>query len=164
MPRLTSQCPAFFSWWPDPYAVATDAFLQDWCQIKGYANPPWNLVGQVLSKVQMDQARIVLVAPVWKTQPWYPLLLQMLIAVPRLINHDQIMLNRDPGDLIPQLAVWLISGRDTETKSFRRKLPHSCSSPGGLRQTSLITHSLASGIAGVVQGFRSLFRPNKGSC
>ena len=28
------------------------------------------------------------VAPVWKTQPWYPLLLQILIAIPRLINHD----------------------------------------------------------------------------
>ena len=131
--RLTAQCPAFFSWHPDPYAVATDAFLQDWSQIKGYANSPWSLVGRVLSKVQRDQARIVLVAPVWKTQPWYPLLLQMLIAIPRLINHNQIMLYRDPEDLVPQLAVWHISGRDFETKSFRRKLPHSCSSPGGVR-------------------------------
>ena len=149
--RLTAQCPAFFSWQPYPYAVARDAFLQDWSQIKGYPNPPWSLFGRVLSKVQMDRARTILVAPVWKTQPWYPLLLQMLIAVPRLINHDQIMLNRDPEGLVPQLA-WHISGRDTETKSFRRKLPHSCSSHGGLRQTSLMTHSLASGIAGVVQG------------
>jgi hypothetical protein len=61
---------------------------------KGYANPPWSLIGQVLSKVQMDKARIALVAPVWKTQPWYPLLLQMLIAIPRLINHDQIKIRR----------------------------------------------------------------------
>ena len=79
-------------------------------------------VGRVLSKVQRDQACIVLVAPVWKIQPWYPLLLQMLIAIPHLTNHDQMMLNRDPEDLIPQLAVWHISGRDIETKSFRRKL------------------------------------------
>ena len=67
--RLTAQCPAFFSWWPDPFAVATDGFLQDWSQIKGYANPPWSLLGRVLSKVQRDPASIVLVAPVWKTQP-----------------------------------------------------------------------------------------------
>ena len=90
--RLTAQCPAYFSWRPDPYTVATDAFLQDWSQIKGYANPPWSLIGRVLSKVQMDKAHIVLVAPVWKTQPWYPLLLQMLVAIPRLINHHQTML------------------------------------------------------------------------
>ena len=140
--RLTAQCPAFFSWRPDPYAVATDAFLQDWSQIKGYANPPWSLIGRVLSKVQMDKARIVLVAPVWKTQPWYPPLLQMLLAIPRLINHDQIMLNRDPEDLVPQLAAWHISGRDTETKSFRRKLPHSCSGPGGLYKTNKSYDSL----------------------
>ena len=68
------------------------------------------------------------------------------------------MLNRDPEDLILQLAMWLISGRDTETKSFQRQLPHSCSSPGGLRQTSLTTHSLASGIAGVVEGVQIPFQ------
>ena len=26
--RLTTQCPHYFSWWPNPYATATDAFLQ----------------------------------------------------------------------------------------------------------------------------------------
>ena len=86
--RLTAQCPAFFSWRPDPYAVATDAFLQGLSQIKGYANPAWGLIGRVLSKVQMDRARIALVAPVWKTQPWYPLLLQMLIAIPCLRSDN----------------------------------------------------------------------------
>ena len=76
--RLTAQCPTYFNWLPDPYAaVATDVFLQDWSQTKGYANPSWSLIGRVLSKVQMERAQIVLVAPVWKTQPWYPLLLQM---------------------------------------------------------------------------------------
>ena len=28
--RLTNQCRCYFSWWPDPFAEATDAFLQDW--------------------------------------------------------------------------------------------------------------------------------------
>ena len=70
--RLTAQCPAYFSWWPDLYAVATDAFLQKWSQIKQYANPSWSLISRVLSKLQIDKAHIVLVAPVWKTQPGYP--------------------------------------------------------------------------------------------
>jgi len=37
--RLTSQLPKFFSWRPDPQAEATDAFLQDWRNLRGYANP-----------------------------------------------------------------------------------------------------------------------------
>ena len=53
--------------------------LQDWSQVRGYANPPWCLVGKVLAQVQSQQAHIVLVAPVWKTQPWYPMLLSMLV-------------------------------------------------------------------------------------
>jgi len=37
--RLTYQLPQFFSWAPDPQAVAVDAFQQDWSQLRGYANP-----------------------------------------------------------------------------------------------------------------------------
>ena len=33
---------------------------------------------------------MVLVAPVWKTQPWYPLLLQMLVAILHLLVHNQV--------------------------------------------------------------------------
>jgi len=67
--RLTTQCPCYFSWRPDPYALSTDAFLQTWTDLKGYANPPWNLIGRVLAQVQRHQAQIVLVAPVWREQP-----------------------------------------------------------------------------------------------
>ena len=155
--RLTAQCPVYFSWRPDPYATATDAFLQNWEGKHGYANPPWNLMGRVLSQVQRQQACIVLVAPVWKTQPWYPLLLEMIIAYPCLIKHKQVMLNAEPQTLAPQLAVWHISGKDIESRSFRRKLPLSCSNPGGLRQISLTTHSSGNGIAGVVHGVQIPF-------
>ena len=44
--RLTTKLPHFFSWRPDLLVEATDAFLQDWHLIKGYANPLWNLVGE----------------------------------------------------------------------------------------------------------------------
>ena len=44
--RLTHQLPQFFSLKPDPLAIATDAFLQDWGPLKGYANPPWGLLMQ----------------------------------------------------------------------------------------------------------------------
>lgn len=65
--RLTTQCRCYFSWQPDPYAEATNAFLQDWSQVSSYASPPWNLVGRVLAQVQSQRAQVVLVASVWKT-------------------------------------------------------------------------------------------------
>jgi len=72
--RLTIQLQRLFSWRPDPEAEALDAFNQDWSSIqgKGYANPPWNLVSRVLNRMQQLQVTLVLVAPVWKSQPWYP--------------------------------------------------------------------------------------------
>ena len=44
--RFTTQLQVYFSWRPDPYATATDVFLQDWSLGKGYANPPWCLIGR----------------------------------------------------------------------------------------------------------------------
>ena len=75
--RLTAQYPVYFSWRPDPYVAATDAFLQVWTSLKGFVNPPWNLLGRVLTQTQARQARLILIIPVWKTQPWYPTLLAM---------------------------------------------------------------------------------------
>ena len=42
---------------------------QNWSQIHGYANPPWCLILTALNKIRREEARIVLLAPVWKTQP-----------------------------------------------------------------------------------------------
>ena len=62
--RLSTQLTNYVSWRPDPLAMATDAFSIDWSQMRGYANPPWNLIGRVLSQVRNQQAELVLVAPV----------------------------------------------------------------------------------------------------
>ena len=80
--RLTTQLPRFYSWRPDPLAEATDAFLQDWGSIQGYANPPWSLIGRVLAKVVEQEASVVIITPVWPSQPWYPLLLSLLVGTP----------------------------------------------------------------------------------
>ena len=87
--RLSSQLQRFFSWRPDLSAVATDAFLQDWKELRAYANPPWNLIGRVLSKVEEQGAQIILIAPVWPSQPWYPRLLGLLMSYPLKIDPRQ---------------------------------------------------------------------------
>ena len=38
--RVTFQLPHFVSWKPDPQAIATDGFLMNWRDFRGYAFPP----------------------------------------------------------------------------------------------------------------------------
>jgi hypothetical protein len=83
-----TQLPLFFSRMPQPGAAAVDAFHQSWSHLRAYANPPFAIMGQVLRKVEQDAATIWLVAPVWKTAHWWPLLLELLTADPQLLPHS----------------------------------------------------------------------------
>ena len=109
--QLAHQLPQFFSWRPDPQAEAIDAFQQE-----GYANPPWCLVGRVLSKVRKEETQLVLVAPVWRHQSWYPVLLGMLREFPRLLSPQEAQMQRGgqqrTEEFTPQLAAWPVSGKN----------------------------------------------------
>jgi hypothetical protein len=165
--RLSAQLPTYFSWRPDPEALATDAFTQDWNSLKGYANPPWGLLNRVLAQTRLQEADLILVAPilvapVWKAQTWYPALLGMLMDYPALIPpREDLMLGTSPVSqpaTTPQLAVWPISGKDIVTTKFQKKLRSSCSHHGGRNPPSHTTHSFKSGSAGALNGIPILFR------
>ena len=108
--RLTHQLRDFVSWRPDPEAMATDVFTLDWKQFRGYANPPWSLVGRVPSQVKELKAQLVLVAPVWKSQIWYPTLLGMVIQEPLLLPASPELIQPthrvNKPDISPTLAAW----------------------------------------------------------
>ena len=53
--RLTNQLPRFVSWKPDPLSEAVDAFSLQWNKVKGYAFPPFCLLGRCLSQVLRQQ-------------------------------------------------------------------------------------------------------------
>ena len=76
--RVNHQIPEFVSWRPEPNAVVTDAFNLTWNYPLGYLFPPFSLIPLCLKKIQRDQAEFILIAPVWKSRPWYPILLSML--------------------------------------------------------------------------------------
>ena len=83
--RLSTQLLTFVSWRLDLEAMAADAFTISWTDLRAYANPPWSLVGRVPAQVQQQRADLVLIAPVWKSQPWYPALLEMCTEPPKLL-------------------------------------------------------------------------------
>ncbi len=128
--RLTRQLTDFIIWRPDPEAQHSDAFTVNWKGLAGYAFPPFNLVPMVLNKVQSDQTEIVLIAPVWQAQPWWPLLLQLHVQQPVLLPNNKDLL-QDPSDpflihpMYPllHLGAFHISSDVTKQKAFLRTLP-----------------------------------------
>ena len=69
---LTKQLSRYYSWRLDPEAEATDAFTQNWAQARGFANPPWCLISRCLNQIKRQQARVLLMTPLWPYQPWFP--------------------------------------------------------------------------------------------
>ena len=83
--RLNRQKEIFYSWKPDPLAAATDAFMMPWGTLQGYMFPPFCLIGRCLAKIKKEEAKVVVVAPTWQAQPWFPQLLTMLVEPPVLL-------------------------------------------------------------------------------
>ena len=88
--QLNHQLNPCLSWKPDPFTVATDAFCISWKDKGGYAFPPFALIGRCLQKVREERATLVLKAPTWSAQAWYPALLEPLISDPLLLAHRPI--------------------------------------------------------------------------
>ena len=156
--RLTKQLPRFYSWRPDPEAVATDAFLQDWSQLRGFANPPWYLIHRCLTKVKVQSAQMVLITPFWKTQSWFPMVLEMLEDYPRALPTQSDLVVMPTGqeflirEGVPPLIAWPISGNPIHHKDFLMRHQSSCSLHGEIKLTPIMDHPLLSGLIGVSNG------------
>ena len=91
----------------------------------------------MLSKIKEEQASGILVLPLWPTQPWFPVMLDLLVTHPRLIPPDSVNLQiKGKPQLLPphkklSLLVILLSGRlDSQTVAYRQALPNSYPMPG----------------------------------
>ena len=101
--RLTSQLLRYFSWRPDTAAEATDAFQQDWKPLKGYTNPQWNLIGRVISMVERQLSDVILITPIWLSQPWYPKLLSTLVSSPLRIPPRADLIKETWKECLPEI-------------------------------------------------------------
>lgn len=78
--RINHKVDRYISWQADPASFDTDAFSVNWSGLGlCYAFPPFSLVGKVLNKARNERAELILVAPDWVTQHWYPLLHDLLV-------------------------------------------------------------------------------------
>ena len=157
--RISNQLPQYMSLKQDPYSIATDAMQQDWCHKYMYAFPPFNMVGQVLRKTQKHQNQLLIITPIWVTQTWYPLLLQMSIDYPILIPPKENLLKNSRGENHPllsnstlELGAWLVSGRDWKQKEFQKELLNSCQLPDQMEQNPITNRPGRNLVAGVIRG------------
>jgi hypothetical protein len=126
--RHNTQIPMFFSWMPDPEALATDAFLQQWSRLNSWTNPPWILIPKILAKSIREKATMTILVPFWKSAPWFPLIMDLLIAPPILLLSTDIVVQKQITHENPfrnpdwRILVCRISGLGTKTKAFQRSL------------------------------------------
>ena len=91
---LNNRLQVYFSLVVDPEASEVDAMLQRWDHLQAYAFPPFGLIPRLLAKVRLSRSlELTLVAPFWPLKPWFPDLLELLVAVPvRLPSRRDLLL------------------------------------------------------------------------
>ena len=77
-----SRLPQFMSPILEPRALAVDALTQDWQGRSMYMFPPFPLLSKVIQKLRSTQASVILIAPWWSKQSWFPHLLRLCVDHP----------------------------------------------------------------------------------
>lgn len=107
--RTNTKCDNYVSWYCDPGCMAVDAFTISWTNFTlGYAFPPYSIIQKVLRKIEDDQATVVVVAPRWPTQPWYPLFRALMSKGPITLKPSKNLLlssDRQPHPLWKDLTL-----------------------------------------------------------
>ncbi|KAG0432867.1 hypothetical protein HPB47_020446 [Ixodes persulcatus] len=133
----------YYSWKPDPQAAAVDALSQDWTGQGLYAFPPFSLVSRCIAKLQTSNSPLILVAPVWPSQPWYASLLHHSFEEPRLLPQSHDLLRSHDGQVHPMLstgsltlAAWRLTNSSKHIANFRSRLHTSSRHHGGGEHSS----------------------------
>jgi hypothetical protein len=62
----------------------------NWSKMYFYAFPPFNMIGKVLQKIELEHCTGIVMVPKWTTQTWWPKFMQ-------LCNGNYIVLSRRKG-------------------------------------------------------------------
>lgn len=90
--RLNKQLETYVSWAPDPGSISIDALATKWNKSYIYIFPPFSMYWPIIKKIQQEAQKALVIAPVWPTQTWFPVLLQLMIKSPVIINSKYLML------------------------------------------------------------------------
>ena len=110
-------------------------------------------------EIRKDKCRAILIAPVWKSRPWYPIILGVLMDRPALlpIKKDllQLPLSNQTHPLLTdrkrnfKLAAWPVAGNPSDSIKFLKGCPKLSLHHGGRVQKSITSLPGINSIAGV---------------
>ena len=155
--RINCQVGKYFSWKPDPGAVAIDAFSQFWGNYETkYAFPPFSIIGKVLKKVREEQTELIIVVPIWPTQPWFSQILRMVIDCIFVFPRERKTLHQMQGlESLQKRPIHLmackLSGNNCKIEDFHQKLNQFSCQHGDLGPKNNMSHTLKNGVNFVVK-------------
>jgi len=157
--RLNNQLKMYCSWKPDPGCAYVDALSINWTNFKFYAFPPFSLIRpKCVQKINQDKAKGILIIPLWPTQTWFPLVLQLLYDQPWILKPSNSLLqhvyHREPHPLHQKLRLMVcpLSGIPSENMIFLQKSQISSWPHGERAHKNIIRHTLRNGWNFVVRG------------
>ena len=144
---------------PRTWAFRNDAFCFSWNGFKPYLFPPFALVGCSLNKMLDDQVhRALLAVPHWVSQPWFPMLLSMIVSLPvRIPRHKDVLVLPHNCQLHPlegrlSLVALVVSGIPSEAVGFQTRLSTLSVHHGEKGQRNSTVWHGRSGVFGVFRG------------
>lgn len=98
--KYNHKLPLYVSPVPDEKAIDTDALSISWEQMDIYAFPPHQILPKVLEKLwKTEKCRMILVAPKWKNQLWFPDLIKMANPNPLPLPHWPTLLKQPQSSI-----------------------------------------------------------------
>lgn len=128
----------FISYVPEKDALAVNAFSVTWNYNLHYAFPPFSIIGRVIQKLCQDKAELILVAPLFPSQPWFPTMLRQISGQSYVLPKSDSILYL-PGTLKQhklkkmRLGAFRLSGNASSVQAYQCKLQTSSCSRGDLQ-------------------------------
>ena len=98
--RRNKKTPIFVSPVPDSQALEVDALSMNFQGLDAYAYPPHQILLKVLQKfLDTTQCRLIVVAPWWPKQPWFPVINNLAVSSPVQLPQWKHMLKQPLSDV-----------------------------------------------------------------
>ena len=152
--RLDYKIDPYYSRYYDPFSSGVDAFTFEWTD-NVYLFPPVPIIDRVISKFFSDNTgHGLLICPFWPSQPWFPSLLELLIAPPLLLPSDHVLDNHLRLPSSCQLVAWPIGLNHVERQGYLGRLGY-VGSRGWLERPSSLTKGVGkNSVLGIIDGLQ----------
>ena len=141
-----------------PWAQFINALLMNWKPHYFYAFPPFSVLATCLQKIEQDQSIGILIVPMWTTQSWFTLLLNVLTDNPLVLTQTDSLLFLPHSNAVHplsrqlQLMACKVSEIPSRRELFQAKLPTSSCSLGQLVPKNNMPHISRNGMTFALDG------------